>query len=50
MRNLAVSAPWRKVGMASPQFETRYRAESRSKEEIAAFLHQAMEEWGGGDE
>lgn len=51
-----------KVGAASPQWEyalagmsntlfvSRYQVQLPGKEEIAAFLHRAVEELGGGDE
>ncbi|MBU0588535.1 MAG: hypothetical protein KJ852_05265 [Gammaproteobacteria bacterium] len=50
MHSLAVLALRQKVGMASPLFDVRYQVQSRGKEEMAAFLHKAVEELGGGDE
>ena len=38
------------AGMSNKLFVSRYQVQSRGKEEIAAFLHKAVEELGGGDE
>lgn len=57
------ASPWRpKAGAASPQckyaladmskqlFVSRYQVQLPDKAEMAAFLHKAVEELGGGDE
>lgn len=62
MRDFRTAAWQRKVGTASPQlayplagmsnslFVSRYQVQSRGKKAIAAFLHKAVQELGGGDE
>ena len=50
MLDLDVSSAQQKVGTACPQFVSRYQVQLPGKEEIAAFLHRAVEELGGRDE
>jgi len=38
------------AGMSNQLFVSRYQVQLPGKEEIAAFLHKAVEELGGGDE
>lgn len=38
------------AGMSNKLFVSRYQVQLPGKEEIAAFLHKAVEELGGGDE
>jgi len=38
------------AGMSNNLFVSRYQVQLPGKEEIAAFLHKAVEELGGGDE
>lgn len=46
------SAQWKYAlaGMSNQLFVSRYQVQLPGKEEIAAFLHQAVAELGGGDE
>lgn len=50
VRTASAQSAYALAGMNKQLVVSRYQVQSRGKEEMAAFLHKAVEELGGGDE